>query len=147
MGRAYKGEEIIFAVKIIANEDTLVRPFNQTDGSRNISADEIELDTKDGAGADYGKVTEEVSLDGIVTEGDPFVDFAKEAIRGKKFIEIYEINKRTLEAEKGEYMIQSFEKTYSNGEFANYNLSAKLNGVVTKETITEIPEGAQDVNP
>ena len=35
----------------------------------------------------------------------------------------------------------------SNGEFANYNLSAKLNGVVTKETITEIPEGAQDVNP
>ena len=44
-------------------------------------------------------------------------------------------------------MIQSFEKTYSNGEFANYNLSAKLNGVVTKETITEIPEGAQDVNP
>lgn len=144
MANEYRGEEILFAVAIPDEEtgETLIRPFNQTGGSTSISADSIDLDTKDKTGSDYGKVTQEISLEGVVTEGDPFVDFIKDAVRAKKFVKIYEINTRTKEAEHGMYMISSFEKSFGNGDFATYSLSGSLNGEVTKETLEEVPAGA-----
>lgn len=134
----YKGEEFIYAV----GEGTLMRGFNQTDGSHDISADEIELDTKDKSGSDYGKITETHSLEGILTEGDPFVGFVEEAIRGKQLITMHKINTRTLEAEKGKYMITSFNRGFTNGDFATYSLDLTLNGTVTSTTLTKVPEGA-----
>ncbi|MDF1510768.1 phage major tail protein, TP901-1 family [Robertmurraya sp. DFI.2.37] len=146
MTKAYRGEEILFAVTIPDEEsgETLVRPFNQTGGSKNISADAIDLDTKDLTGSDYGKVSQEISLEGIITEGDPFPDYVENAVRNKQFVEIYEINTRTKEAEKGSYMISNFERSFGNSEFATYSLSGTLNGSVTKETLTTIPDGAQN---
>lgn len=144
MGIEYRGEEILFAVKIEVEEvGTLIRPFNQTGGSTNISADAIDLDTKDKTGSDYGKVSQEISLEGIITEGDPFPDYIKDAIRNKELVEIYEINTRTKEAEKGNYMISSFERSFGNSEYATYSLNGTLNGSVTKETLTTIPDGAE----
>ncbi|KND05300.1 phage tail protein [Bacillus paralicheniformis] len=139
MGIEYRGEEFIYAV---VTKSGLLRPFNQTDGSTSISADTIDLDTKDKTGSDYGKVTQELSLEGVITEGDVFVDEVEEAMWNKEFVEIYEINTRTKAAKKGNYMLSSFEKTYSNGDFATYSLGANLNGKLTKETLTEVPDGA-----
>ncbi|MEK5109837.1 phage major tail protein, TP901-1 family [Cytobacillus sp. FSL K6-0129] len=145
MAIEYRGEEILFAATITdqTTGDLLVRPFNQTAGSSNMSADAIDLNTKDKSGSDYGNVTQEISLEGILTEGDPFIDYVKKAMREKKFVEIYEINKRTKEAEKGNYMISSFERSFGNAEFATYSLSGSLNGSITEETLTEIPAGAE----
>jgi TP901-1 family phage major tail protein len=145
MAIEYRGEEILFAVAIppeTTGADTIVRPFNQTGGSTSISADSIDLDTKDKTGSDYGKVTQEVSLEGVISEGDTFIDFIKSAIRGKELVKIYEINTRTKEAEWGMYMISSFEKSFGNGDFATYSLSGSLNGDVTEETLVTIPTGA-----
>ncbi len=141
----YRGDEFIYAVTIPAETGTgtLVRPFNQTSGSTNISADSIDLDTKDKSGSEYGRITEEVSLEGIISEGDPFVDYVKKAIRNKELVKIYEINTRTKEAEWGLYMISSFERSFGNGDYSTYSLSGTLNGKVTEETLTTIPEGAQ----
>jgi TP901-1 family phage major tail protein len=142
MAIEFRGEEILFAVAMPGEIETIIRPFNQTGGSTSISADAIDLDTKDKTGSDYGKVTQEVSLEGVISEGDPFVDFIKGAIRGKELVKIYEINTRTKEAEHGMYMISSFEKSFGNGDFATYSLSGTLNGSVTEETLVTIPTGA-----
>jgi TP901-1 family phage major tail protein len=145
MAIEFRGEELLFAVAIppeTEGADTIVRPFNQTGGSKTITADAIDLDTKDKTGSDYGKITEEVSLEGVLSEGDPFIDFIKGAIRNKELVKIYEINTRTKEAEHGMYMISSFEKSFGNGDFATYSLSGTLNGSVTEETLVTIPTGA-----
>lgn len=143
MAIEYKGEETLFVVEIDDEVGTtLVRPFNQTGGSTNLAADSIDLSTKDKSGSDYGNVTQEVSLEGIITEGDPFVDAMKKKIRAKEFVKIYEVNTRTKEAEYGMYMISAFDRDFAHGEFATYSLSGTLNGEVTEETLTEIPEGA-----
>ncbi len=144
MAIEYRGEEILFAVAIPeeVTGETIVRPFNQTGGSTNISADSIDLETKDKTGSDQRKVTQEISLEGIITEGDPFVDYVKDAIRAKEFVKIYEINTTTKEAEHGLYMISSFERSFGNSEFATYSLSGSLNGDITPETLTTVPEGA-----
>lgn len=145
MAVEYLGEETLFAVAIEDSQgEVLVRPFNQTDGSTNISADEVELNTKDKTGSDYGAVTQTITIEGLITEGDEFVDYVKDAIRKKEFIKVYEINTRTKEAEWGMYMVSAFDRTYTNGEFATYSLSGTLNGSITKETLTEIPDGAPD---
>lgn len=136
----FKGEEFIYAVGDA--KEGLMRAFNQTDGSHDISADTIELDTKDKTGTDYGKVTESHSLEGILTEGDPFVDYIKNAIRNKELITVHLINTRTLEAEKGKYMISSFNRGYSNGDFATYSLDISLNGDVVPVKLESVPEGA-----
>ena len=140
----YRGEEIIFAVAIpdASGTSVMVRPFNQTGGGTSISADSIDLDTKDKKGSDYGAVSQTVSLEGVLTEGDEFVDYIKSAIRNKEFVQIYEINTRTLRAESGMYMISTFDREYSNGDFATYSLEGALNGEVTESTLTEVPEGA-----
>ncbi len=143
MAIEYKGEETLFAVEIEGSGgSTLIRPFNQTGGSVNIAADAVELATKDKTGSDYGDVTQEVSLEGIITEGDPFVDEMKKKIRAKQFVKIYEINTRTNEAEYGMYMISAFDRDFAHGEFSTYSLSGSLNGEVSEEELTEIPEGA-----
>lgn len=146
MAVEYRGEEILFAVEVedgVGNK--LIRPFNQTGGSKSIEADSIDLDTKDKSGSDYGKITESISLEGILTEGDEFTDFIKDAIRTKQFVKIYEVNTRTKVAEHGMYMVSSFNREYSNGDFATYSLDGTLNGTIAEETLTEIPQGAADV--
>ncbi|PEU05226.1 phage major tail protein, TP901-1 family [Bacillus cereus] len=142
--KMYRGDEFLIAavIKNETDQDVMVRPFDQTDSSHTIEADEIEAESKDRTISDYGKVTETRSFEGILAEGDPFVDAAKERIRKKEYIELYEINKRTKKAEKGTYMITSFEKTASTGEFATYSLEVKLSGSATEETLTTIPPGA-----
>ena len=143
MAIEYKGEETLFVVELEDNTGAaLHRPFNQTGGSVNIAADSVELATKDKTGSDYGNVTQEVSLEGIITEGDPFVTEIKKKIRAKEFVKIYEVNTRTSEAEFGMYMVSAFDREFSHGEFATYSLSGSLNGEVSEETLTEIPEGA-----
>ena len=144
MAIEYRGDEIIYAVEVEGDlGEKLIRPFNQTGGGTSISADEIDLSSKDKTGSDYGKITQTVSLEGIITEGDEFVDYIKAAIRGKEFVKIYEINTRTKEAESGMYMITTFDREYSNGDFATYTLDGTLNGSITEETLTEIPLGAE----
>jgi|SRR5690625_1458787 len=144
MAIEYKGEEKLFVVEI--EDETsgaaLIRPFNQTGGSVNIAADAVELSTKDKTGSDYGAVTQEVSLEGILTEGDPFEKAMKKKIRNKEFVKIYEVDTRTKEAEYGMYMISAFDREYTHGEFATYSLTGSLNGDAVEETLTEIPEGA-----
>lgn len=141
----YKGEEFLYLVEIsTASGDELVRPFNQQEGSHSGEADSIDLASKDKSGSDYGNVTESLELNGILTQGDPFPKYAWGALRQKKMLPITKVNTRTLEAEKGLYKIDSFEESYSNGEFASYSLSATLNGDVTELTMTEaeVPDGA-----
>ncbi len=143
MAIEYKGDEFIYAVVLTTGSGApLVRPFNQTDGGTSISADSIDLDTKDKSGSDYGAVTQEISLEGVITEGDTFINEMKAKIRNKEFVKIYEINTRTKESEWGMYMISKFELSYSNGDFATYSLEGTLNGEVTAETLTEVPAGA-----
>ncbi|UOY86797.1 phage major tail protein, TP901-1 family [Bacillus glycinifermentans] len=144
MAIEYRGEEILFAVVIDDEKsgEKLVRPFNQTGGSTSSEADSIDLDTKDKTGSDYGKVTQNVSFEGVITEGDPFVKAMKKKQRKKEFVKIYEIDTRTKEAEVGLYMISNFEREFSNGDFATYSLEGSLNGEITEQTLTEIPTGA-----
>jgi TP901-1 family phage major tail protein len=145
MAIEYRGDEILFVVAI-PNEtsgETLARPFNQTAGSTSISADSIDLDTKDKSGSDYGKVTREISIEGVISEGDPFVDYIEEAMTSKEFVKIYEVNTRTKKAKHGLFQVSSFERSFGTGDFATYSLSGTLNGKLSEETLTEIPEGAQ----
>lgn len=145
MSNIYKGDEFIYAVTIEDEDgDTMARAFNQTGGSTNISADSIEINTKDRSGSDYGNTSQEISLEGLVTEGDPFVDYVKKAIRAKKFVKIHEVNTRKKTSESGLYMISSFDRSFSNGDHATYSLSGTLNGDITEEELMEIPEGDQE---
>src|SRR5690625_3792056 len=139
----YKREETLLVDEIEGDDgETLHRPFNQTGRSVNIAADSVELATKVNTGSNYGDVTQEVALEGIITEGDPFVDAIKAKIRAKVFVKIYEVNTRTNAAEYGMYMISAFDRDFAHGEFATYSLSGSLNGDVQEEQLTEIPEGA-----
>lgn len=143
LGEMYKGEEYVYLVEIeddLANK--VIRPFDQTGGSTSIAADEMEVDTKDRTGSDYGDVTQTVSLEGNLTEGDPFPDFIKKAIRAKEFVKIYEVNTRDLTAEYGMYMISTFDREFSNGDFATYTLDGTLFGDVCETVLTRIPAGA-----
>ncbi|PHG31262.1 phage major tail protein, TP901-1 family [Bacillus toyonensis] len=144
--KMYRGDEFIIAAKIKdptdPTKESLVRPFDQTEDSHSIEADEIEAESKDRTITDYGKISETRSFSCTLSEGDPFYPAAKAAIRGKEYIEIYEINKRTLEAEIGTYMLNSFERSSSTGEFVTYSVESKLSGSVRKETLTIIPPGA-----
>lgn len=107
--KMYCGDEYIIAAMIKDPTDplkkTLVRPFDQNEESHSIEADEIEAESKDRTINDYGKVSETRSFGCTLSEGDPFYPAAKAAIRNKEYIEIYEINKRTKEAEIGMYML------------------------------------------
>jgi len=143
VGEIYKGEEFIFLVEIETDGGTeIVRPFDQTGGSVSSTADEIEIATKDRSGADYGDITQTISLEGNITEGDPFIKAIKKAQREKKYAKIYEVNTRDLTAEYGMYMITTFDKGYSNGELSTYTLDGTLFGDICETELTALPEGA-----
>jgi len=143
VGEIYKGEEFLFLVEIETDDGkSIVRPFDQTGGSVSSEADEMEIDTKDRSGSDYGKVTQTISLQGNITEGDPFPKAVLKAQRAKKFVKIFEVNTRDLTAEYGMYMISSFEKEYENGDLSTYSLDGTLFGEVCETELNRIPEGA-----
>src|SRR5690625_954940 len=139
VGYKYKGEDVLYLVDL---GDGLIRPFDQTGGNTTITSDDLEVSTKDRTGVDYGDVTEERSFEGDLVHGDPVIKGAKQAIRNKRFIEIYEVNLITNEAEKGIHKINTFELSYDHGDFATYTLDAALFGDVEEIELTEIPEGA-----
>lgn len=142
VGEIYKGEEFIFLVEIEDGGSTIVRPFDQTGGSTSLSAEEMEIDTKDRTGSDYGKTTQTISLEGNITEGDPFPSAIKKAIRAKEFVKIYEVNTRDLTAEYGMYMVSTFDREFSNGDFATYSLDGTLFGEICETVLTRVPDGA-----
>lgn len=143
--KEYRGDEFLYLVEIDDKGNGKDhRFFNQTDGTSSIETGDIELDTKDRSGSDYGNVTESLSIEGVLTQDDPAIPFVKKQARNKKFIKITEVNTRTLETESGMYKIDSFEQTNSNGEFATYSLEASLNGEIKEGELEEVPEGAPD---
>lgn len=145
MAVEYKGSEFLYLVHVEGDSSGQnVRLFNQTDGSRSISADEIELDTKDKTGSDYGSTTEEVSLEGIVTEGDEGIKYIVDSLRKKRLVKITEVNTRDKITEEGMYMLTSVEKEYANDDYATYSVDATLNGSIKEGTLEEVPEGAPD---
>src|SRR5690625_2175245 len=138
-GYKYKGEDVLYFVDL---GDGLIRQFDQTGGSTSITSDDLEVSTKDRTRDDYGDVTEERLFEGDLVYGDLFIKGAKQAISNKRFIEIYEVNFITNEAEKGIHKINTFELSYDHGDFATYTLDAALFGDVEEIELTEIPEGA-----
>lgn len=147
MAVEYRGEEFLYLVEIPGDETNPAenfRLFNQTAGSTNSDADSIELDTKDKSGSDYGTVTQSISIEGILTEGDDGISYIEQAQRQKRFVKIIEVNTRNLETKEGSYMISSFERSFSNGDHATYSIEASLNGSITEGVLTEIPDGAPD---
>src|SRR5690625_413576 len=93
MAVEFRGDEILFAVEIVDGETgaKLIRPFNQTSGAVESEAEEIELNTKDKTRADYGGVTQTLSIEGIITQGDPFPDYVKKAQRNKEFVKFMKL--------------------------------------------------------
>lgn len=142
VGEIFKGEEFIMLAELEEDGKKIIRPFDQTDGSVTLTSDEIEIDTKDRTGSGYGKTTREISLEGLISEGDPFPDAMEKAIVDKKYVKIYELNTRDLTAKYGMYMISSFERTFSNGEFAEYSLDGTLYGEICDTVLSSIPAGA-----
>lgn len=145
MAEEYRGDDFLYLIEVEDDDGESVRRFfNQTDGSSTIEADDIELETKDKTGTDYGSVTEELSIEGVLTKDDPAIPFIRKSIRKKKFVRIIEVNTEDLSTEEGMYKIDSFEKTSSTGEFAEYTIEASLNGSIKEDELDELPDGATD---
>lgn len=148
MAIEYRGSDFLYVVEIPASvaggTATTHRPFNQTDGSHSIDADDIEISTKDKTGSDYGDTSESISFSGLLTEGDPAVDYLQTAIRERRLVRIIKVNTRTSEAESGLYKLNSFGRDFGNGDFATYSIDATLNGAVEPITLTTVPAGAPD---
>lgn len=143
MGVEYRGSDFLYLVYIPEDSEPF-RLFNQTSGSSDSSADEIELDTKDKSGSDYGSVTETISVEGILTEGDNAIKYVTKAQRKKEFVKIIEVNTKTEETEEGMYMLSSVNKSYDNGEYATYTIDATLNGSIKEDELNVVPEGAPE---
>ena len=138
-----KGSNVVFAVRFtdeLSAEQTL-RVLNQTAGSRSKERDEIELNTKDIEGSDYGKKTESISFEGLITKGDGALEYLESCIDDAKYAEILEVNLETKLAKVGLYMVASLEYDYSDDESATYSFEATLSGDVTEETLTTVPVG------
>lgn len=144
MAKEYRGDEFLYLVEVEDSEGNSTRRFfNQTDGTSSIDSDDIELETKDKTGSDYGSVTEELSIEGVLTKGDPAIPYIKKSIRGKKFVRIITVNTRDLSTEEGDYKIDSFEQSNSTGEFSEYSIDATLNGTLKEDELDKLPEGAE----
>lgn len=138
-----KGQEIVYAVRFA---DETLRVLYQTSGGRSKSRDEIDVATKDIDGTDYGKKTETISFEGLMSSDDPALEQLEKHIDDATFAEILEININTLEAKVGTYMVSSFDVEYPDDDSATYSFEAKLVGNTKKETLVEIPEGATTIN-
>ena len=143
-----KGDKIVYAIRF---EDELgsgqiLRALYQTAGSRSKSRDEVEINTKDIDGADYGKKTETVSFEGLVSTDDPALEQIERHLDEALFAEILEINIDTLDAKVGKYMISSLDFDYPDDESATYSFDGRLIGNTTKETLVEVPEGASTID-
>lgn len=143
MAVEFKGDEFLYLVRIPDSDDP-IRIFNQTSGSTSSDADAVDLATKDKTGSDYGSLTQNINVEGILTEGDEAISYIKKAQRRKEFITVIELNTRTLDTEEGSYMVTSFNRAFATGDFATYTLDANLNGSITEGTLEEVPEGAPD---
>lgn len=143
MAIEFKGEEYLYLVKVSDSQNPF-RIFNQTGGSTSSDADEVTLETKDKVGSDYGAVTQTISIEGVMTEGDEGLEYIKKSQRRKRFVEITEVNTRTKETEVGLYMLANVERSFAYGDYATYTISANLNGSITEGTLDEVPEGAPD---
>jgi len=143
-----KGEKIVYAVRFTdeQSQQQILRVLYQTTGGRSYEADEIEVNTKDIDGVDYGAVTESISFEGLVGIDDPALEHLRDCIKNKKFAEILEINTDTKEAEVGKYMISSLEFEYPDEENATFSFEATLVGSTTNETLTEVPAGATTID-
>lgn len=143
-----KGQEIVYAVRFkgVDPEDTTLRVLYQTSGGRSKSRDEIDVATKDIDGTDYGKKTETISFEGLMSDNDPALTQLEKHIDDATFAEILEININTLDAKVGTYMLSSFDVEYPDDESATYSFEAKLIGNTTKETLTVLPTGATTIN-
>lgn len=141
-----KGQEVVFAVRFTdETEEATLRVLYQTSGSRSKTRDEIEISTKDIDATDYGKKSESITFEGLMSTDDPALAQLEKHIDDATFAEILEININTLEAKVGKYMISSFDVDYPDDESATYSFDAKLTGNTTKETLTTVPEGATTI--
>lgn len=138
-----RGNGIVYAIRFQDELDAqqTLRVLNQTGGSRSQSYDEIEISTKDLEGTDYGKKTETVSFEGIVTRGDKALAKINELADAKKFVEILEIDVESKKAIVGNYKINTIDFDYPNDDSVTYSIEAKLFGKKTEEDLLKVPEG------
>lgn len=138
-----KGKDVVFAVRV--PDDQTLRVLYQTDGGRSKEREEEEINTKDIDAVAYGKKTETISFEGLLSNEDPALKSLEQAIDDAEYAEILEINTKTLEAKVGMYMVSNFDVTFPNDESATYSFDAKIIGNTRNETLTEVPEGATEV--
>lgn len=142
-----KGDKVVYAVRFTddATAEQTLRVLYQTSGSRSISRDELDINTKDIDGTGYGSKEETISFEGLMSTDDPALERLEEDIRQGRYAEILEINIDTLEARVGTYMLSSFDIEYPDDENATYSVEARLIGDLTDETLTEAPAGATSI--
>lgn len=143
-----KGQEVVFAVRFKGTDDAdeTLRVLYQTSGGRSKSRDEVEISTKDIDGTDYGKKTETIAFEGLMSTDDPALTQLEKHIDDATFAEILEININTLTAKVGKYMVSNFDVEYPDDESATYSFDAKLTGNTSEEVLTEIPAGATTID-
>lgn len=145
MAIEYQGEDKLYILAIPGTDgDVYHRPFNQTDGSTSIEADDIELETKDKNETGYGKVSQTISFGGIMSTGDVAFPYLKKALRDKQYVKILDLDKRTLKAEEGVYKLNSYEEDNGVGDNVSLSIEAALSGKVKEITLTELPDGAPE---
>lgn len=135
------GSKKVFAVRFTEGTEQLLRVLNQTGGSRSKERESIDINTKDISASDYGRKTESISFEGLMTEGDAAYAYLDSAIDDGEYVEILEINTETLEAKVGQYMISSLEEEYPDDDSATYTFEATLIGDTTTETLATLPIG------
>ena len=142
-----KGDKVVYAVRFTDDETTeqTMRVLYQTSGSRSISRDELDINTKDIDGTGYGSKEETISFEGLMSTDDPALERLEDDIRQGRYAEILEINIDTLEARVGTYMLSSFDIEYPDDENATYSVEARLIGDTEVETLTEVPAGATTI--
>lgn len=140
----YRGDEFLYAFRFTdeTSAEVVARVFNQTSGEFTSEAEEIELNTKDRSGSGYGNITKNFSMEGVLTKDDPAITHVEQAQDNKELVEVLRINTRTLEAKAGKYVITNFTQSGEMGEWATYSIEGVLDGVITSETLTEVPTGA-----
>lgn len=145
MSLEYQGSDKLYIVAIPGeNGDKHMRPFNQTDGTTSIEADDVELETKDKNETAYGKVSQTVSFGQIMTKGDPAYPYLKKALRNKQYVSIVDLDKKTLEGEQGTYKLNSYEEDNGVGDNVSISIEASLSGELKEVKLTTLPDGAPE---